>query len=53
MKQAKDLKVDDKQMGRIEAIVYSMTTEEKRNPDMINHSRRKRIATEVEHLWLK
>lgn len=45
MKQAKDLKVDDKQMGRIEAIVYSMTTEEKRNPDMINHSRRKRIAT--------
>ncbi|WP_054957806.1 signal recognition particle protein [Paenibacillus dakarensis] len=44
MKQAKDLKVDEKQMGRIEAIVYSMTTQEKQQPDLINHSRRKRIA---------
>lgn len=44
MKQMKDVKVDDKQMGRIEAIVHSMTTQEKQNPDMINHSRRKRIA---------
>lgn len=44
MKQAKDLKVDEKQMGRIEAIVYSMTTEEKQQPDIINHNRRKRIA---------
>ena len=31
MKQAKDLKVDEKQMGRIEAIVHSMTTAEKRD----------------------
>lgn len=45
MKQAKDLKVDEKQMGRIEAIVHSMTTREKQQPDIINHSRRKRIAT--------
>jgi len=45
MKQMKDIKVDEKQMGRVEAIVHSMTTEEKQNPDMINHSRRKRIAT--------
>ncbi|WP_422657325.1 signal recognition particle protein [Paenibacillus sp. EC2-1] len=44
MKQAKDLKVDEKQMGRIEAIVHSMTTEEKQQPDIINHNRRKRIA---------
>lgn len=44
MKQMKDIKVDDKQMGRIEAIVHSMTTQEKQNPDMINHSRRKRIS---------
>lgn len=44
MKQMKDIKVDEKQMGRVEAIVYSMTTEEKQNPDLINHSRRKRIA---------
>ncbi|MDR0269140.1 signal recognition particle protein [Paenibacillus sp.] len=45
LKQAKDLKVDEKQMGRIEAIVFSMTKAEKQNPDMINHNRRKRIAT--------
>lgn len=44
MKQMKDVKVDEKQMGRVEAIVHSMTKEEKQNPDMINHSRRKRIA---------
>ncbi|MNN58836.1 Signal recognition particle protein [compost metagenome] len=36
--------MDEKQMGRVEAIVYSMTTQEKQNPDLINHSRRKRIA---------
>lgn len=44
IKQTKDLKVDDKQMGRIEAIVFSMTTEEKQNPEIINQSRRRRIA---------
>ncbi|NMO96475.1 signal recognition particle protein [Paenibacillus lemnae] len=44
MKQTKDLKVDEKQMGRIEAIVHSMTTHEKQQPDIINHNRRKRIA---------
>ncbi|GAK38541.1 signal recognition component protein [Paenibacillus sp. TCA20] len=44
MKQTKDLKVDDKQMNRIEAIVFSMTREEKQNPEIINPSRRKRIA---------
>ncbi|CAM2898440.1 signal recognition particle protein [Paenibacillus sediminis] len=44
MKQTQDLKVDEKQMGRIEAIVRSMTTKEKQNPEIINHNRRKRIA---------
>lgn len=44
VKQMKDLKVDEKQMGRIEAIVHSMTAQERNEPDMINHSRRKRIA---------
>ncbi|WP_138496590.1 signal recognition particle protein [Paenibacillus pinistramenti] len=44
VKQMKDVKVDEKQMGRVEAIVRSMTKEEKQNPDLINHSRRKRIA---------
>lgn len=45
MKQAKDIKVDEKQMGRIEAIVFSMTKEEKQSPNVIDHNRRKRIAT--------
>lgn len=40
----KDLKVDDKQMGRVEAIVHSMTKAEKSQPEIINHNRRKRIA---------
>ncbi|MBG9793197.1 signal recognition particle [Paenibacillus dendritiformis] len=44
MKQTANLKVDERQMGRIEAIVRSMTNEERQNPDIINHSRRKRIA---------
>ncbi|MBP2001153.1 signal recognition particle subunit SRP54 [Paenibacillus shirakamiensis] len=44
VKQLKDVKVDEKQMGRVEAIVHSMTKHEKQNPDLINHSRRKRIA---------
>lgn len=44
MKGMKDLKVDDKQMARTVAIVKSMTTEEKRNPEILNASRRRRIA---------
>lgn len=44
MKGMKDLKVDEKQMSRVEAIVKSMTKEEKRKPEILNASRRKRIA---------
>lgn len=44
MKGMKDLQVDEKALARVEAIVKSMTTEEKRNPEIINASRRKRIA---------
>jgi len=40
----KDLKVDDKQISRVEAIVKSMTKEEKQKPELLNHSRRKRVA---------
>lgn len=40
----KNLQIDDAQMGRVEAIVKSMTTYEKRNPSVLNASRRKRIA---------
>ena len=49
--------VDDKQIGRTEAIILSMTYKERTNPDIINGSRRKRIAAgsgtsveEVNHL---
>jgi signal recognition particle subunit SRP54 len=37
-------KVDDKQLGRVEAIINSMTLKERRNHQLINGSRRKRIA---------
>jgi len=36
--------VDDKQLGRVEAIINSMTARERRNHQLINGSRRKRIA---------
>ncbi|ARD49270.1 signal recognition particle protein [Sporosarcina sp. P37] len=38
-------KVDESQMGRVEAVIYSMTLAERENPDIINASRKKRIAT--------
>src|SRR5688500_1447585 len=37
-------KVDDKQLGRVEAIINSMTPQERRNHQLLNGSRRKRIA---------
>ena len=40
----KNAQVDEKQMARIEAIILSMTPEERAKPEMINGSRRKRIA---------
>ena len=44
MADIKNLKVDDKEFTRIEAIICSMTKEEKRNPRILNGSRRLRIA---------
>ncbi|MBP3591547.1 MAG: signal recognition particle protein [Clostridia bacterium] len=40
----KDAKVDEKQMDRTEAIILSMTKAERMRPEIINGSRRKRIA---------
>ncbi len=40
----KDIQVDEDKLGRVEAIIQSMTPEERRRPDMINGSRRRRIA---------
>ena len=44
MSKIKDLKVDDKEFVRIEAIISSMTDKERRNPKILNGSRRIRIA---------
>ncbi|HBG27836.1 MAG: signal recognition particle protein [Planctomycetes bacterium GWF2_41_51] len=38
------LDIDDKEMVKIEAIIHSMTLEERKNPDIISPSRRRRIA---------
>lgn len=43
-KALKGLKVDEKDLARIEAIIKSMTKKERQNPEIINSSRRKRIA---------
>lgn len=40
----KDANVDEKEMARVEAIIRSMTPSERRHPNIINGSRRKRIA---------
>ena len=40
----KGVKLDDKQFVRTEAIICSMTKKERENPEIINGSRRKRIA---------
>lgn len=40
----KDVEIDDSRMGRIEAIILSMTPGERRNPSIINGSRKVRIA---------
>ncbi len=37
--------LDDNQISRVEAIIRSMTREERQKPDIINGSRRRRIAT--------
>lgn len=39
-----DTDVQEKQMARIESIIYSMTPKERSNPDILNPSRKKRIA---------
>ena len=40
----KDMDIDDKQMQRVEAIITSMTAKERAKPEILNASRRKRIA---------
>jgi signal recognition particle subunit SRP54 len=43
-KEIKNADIDDREIARIEAIIQSMTPEERRKPELINGSRRSRIA---------
>lgn len=43
-KQLKGLQIDETELKRIEAVIQSMTPEERRHPEIINGSRRRRIA---------
>lgn len=44
VKNMKDMQIDDKAFDHVVAIINSMTKEERRRPEIINGSRRKRIA---------
>ena len=43
-KQLRDVDIDDRQMLRVEAIIYSMTKKERAKPDILNASRKRRVA---------
>ena len=43
-KMTKNLDIDDKAFSKVESIIHSMTPEERGNPDVLNMSRKKRIA---------
>jgi signal recognition particle subunit SRP54 len=43
-KQIRDMNVDERQLDRVEAMILSMTPGERRNPALIDGSRRRRIA---------
>lgn len=42
--QLQDAKIDEKQLGRVEAIILSMTMKERLKPSVLNFSRKRRIA---------
>jgi signal recognition particle subunit SRP54 len=42
--QIKDIDIDDRRMGRVEAIILSMTPDERHNPNILGGTRRRRIA---------
>jgi signal recognition particle subunit SRP54 len=43
-KEVRNAEIDDREIARIEAIIHSMTPQERRKPEIINGSRRSRIA---------
>ena len=40
----KDVDIDESAIGRVEALIYSMTPEERRKPQILNASRKRRIV---------
>jgi signal recognition particle subunit SRP54 len=46
-----DLAVDDGQLKRVEAIVQSMTRQERRQPEILNANRRARIPAAAARPW--
>ncbi|HDL89588.1 MAG TPA: signal recognition particle protein, partial [Thermodesulforhabdus norvegica] len=44
LKELKNMQVDTKELVKVEAIINSMTKEERRNPSILNASRKRRIA---------
>ncbi len=44
-KALKDVDIDDNEFNKIEAIIFSMTKEERETPSLLNGTRRKRIAS--------
>jgi signal recognition particle subunit SRP54 len=43
-KEVRDADIDERELGRVEAIIRSMTTKERAKPELIDGSRRRRIA---------
>jgi signal recognition particle subunit SRP54 len=43
-KEVRNTEIDDRELARVEAIIYSMTVAERRKPDLIDNSRKERIA---------
>jgi signal recognition particle subunit SRP54 len=43
-KEVRNAEIDDRELARVEGMIYSMTIAERRDPDLIDQSRRERIA---------
>jgi signal recognition particle subunit SRP54 len=48
-KVTKNLDIDDKAFNKVEAIIFSMTPQERANPELLNMSRKQRIASGCGH----
>ena len=48
-KMTKNLDIDDSAFNKVESIIFSMTPQERANPELLNMSRKKRIALGCGH----